>query len=80
MKFLIILFALALLVFLIIRPFVQIISRSGGNIKSRKKAPDNIEEMCQCAHCGVYVSSSESLISNGLYFCSKDCLKNGEKR
>ena len=70
MKFLIILFALALLAYMIARPFIR---GSGG--KKSKKEQENVEEMHQCAHCGVYVSNTESILADGMYFCSKDCLK-----
>lgn len=77
MKILIILFALAVLVYVIVRPFLK------ANMSKRERESQenqgNIEEMCQCAHCGVYASCTESILSNGLYFCSKECLKKGAK-
>ncbi|WP_334087544.1 PP0621 family protein [Helicobacter typhlonius] len=72
MKFLIILFALALLAYMIARPFIR--------RQWWQKEQENVEEMHQCAHCGVYVSNTESILADGMYFCSKDCLKKGVKQ
>lgn len=33
------------------------------------------EEMVECPKCGTYVSKSEAILSNGKYYCSKECLK-----
>lgn len=68
MKFLIILLALLALAYLILRPLLKAQAHRG-----------DIEEMLECAHCGVYVSRQESLRSNGKHFCSKECLEKGEK-
>lgn len=34
------------------------------------------EEMVECPTCNTYVSQSESILSNGKFYCSKDCLNN----
>lgn len=37
---------------------------------------DNDEsEMIECGSCKIYVSKDEAILSNGKYFCSKECLK-----
>ncbi|WP_295700744.1 PP0621 family protein [Helicobacter mastomyrinus] len=77
MKFLIILFALALFAFMMVRPLLK---GSGKSAKKPKKTQDDIEEMCQCTHCGVYASVRESFLADGLYFCSKKCLEKGAKQ
>ena len=41
--------------------------------KKKKTALDD-EEMVQCEHCSVYVALEETLISNGKYYCSQECL------
>ncbi len=46
------------------------------NISNRKKENDSIEDiMVECPSCGTYVSKKEGILSNGKYFCSKECLK-----
>ena len=68
MKFLVILVALLALAYLILRPLLK-----------TNKTHNGIEEMQECACCGVYVSVNESFASNGKYFCSKECLQKGVK-
>ena len=41
-----------------------------------KKKKDKIEDiMEECPTCGTFVSKKEAILSNGRYFCSKECLK-----
>ncbi|XPV70272.1 MAG: PP0621 family protein [Halarcobacter sp.] len=40
-----------------------------------KKEDEKIEDiMVECPSCGTYVSKKEAIISNGKFFCSKECL------
>ncbi len=32
------------------------------------------EELISCPSCGMYISKDEAILSNGKYFCSKECL------
>ena len=48
--------------------------------ESPKKAPgakksEEVDEMVECSRCGVYVEIHEAILSNGKYYCSKECLK-----
>ncbi len=51
--------------------------------KSRKvdKKDDKLisDEMIECPACGVFTSQKEMILSNGRFFCSKECLKKGVK-
>lgn len=72
MKVLIILFALAVLAFIITCPLIR------QSIKRQKRGQEGIEgieEMYPCAHCGTYVAKSQALLANGACYCSKECLK-----
>jgi len=40
--------------------------------KESKKA--DAEEMVECASCGVYAEVEECILSNGKYYCSRECL------
>ena len=42
--------------------------------KKQKKKDDAIDEMVECAHCGVYVTLNEAILSNGKYYCSRECI------
>lgn len=33
-----------------------------------------VDSMVECKTCKTFVSQSESILSNGSYFCSKECL------
>jgi len=42
--------------------------------ESTKKKPE-ANDLVECATCGVYSDIGESLLSNGKYYCSKECLQ-----
>jgi uncharacterized protein len=42
--------------------------------KTQNKNSD-VEDMVECAKCGVYVEIKEAILSNGKYYCSDKCLK-----
>ncbi|MBT3281118.1 MAG: hypothetical protein HOF69_02015 [Campylobacteraceae bacterium] len=45
-----------------------------ANIKDDKYK--NISDtMVECPSCNVFVSKNEAILSNGQYYCSKECLK-----
>lgn len=42
-----------------------------------KKDDEKIEDiMVECPTCSTYVSKKEAILSNGHFYCSKDCLIN----
>ncbi len=43
----------------------------------KKDRKDKNEEiMVECPRCSTFVSKEEAILSNGRYFCSKECLLN----
>jgi uncharacterized protein len=46
--------------------------------KDIKNRNDEIieDEMVECPTCKTYVSQKEAIVSNGKFYCSKDCLIN----
>lgn len=51
-------------------------------IKKRAKVPGDTKkdelkssDMVECATCGIYCALDETIVSNGKYYCSKECLK-----
>ncbi|RXK06203.1 PP0621 family protein [Halarcobacter bivalviorum] len=47
------------------------------SVNNKSKENEKIEDvMVECPTCSTYVSKKEAIISNGKYFCSKDCLLN----
>ena len=41
-----------------------------------KKNEKIVDEMVECPSCKTYVSQKEAFLSNGKFYCSKECLKN----
>ncbi|OPX27851.1 MAG: hypothetical protein B1H07_00195 [Campylobacteraceae bacterium 4484_166] len=44
------------------------------NSIGKKKQDNMIETMQECQNCKTLVSKDEAILSNGRYFCSKECL------
>ncbi len=43
----------------------------------KKENNEKIEDiMVECPGCSIFVSKKEAILSNGRYFCSKECLSN----
>lgn len=40
----------------------------------KKKDIKYEDEMVECPTCGTYISTKESILSNGKHYCSKECL------
>jgi len=45
------------------------------NIRDQKKNEEITDTMVECPKCGTYTSKDDAILSNGKYFCSKECLK-----
>ena len=43
--------------------------------KNESKKSEEVDEMVECSRCGVYVEIEEAIVSNGRYYCSKECLR-----
>ena len=44
------------------------------DIKRKKKNEEITDTMTACPKCGTYTSKDDAILSNGKYFCSKECL------
>jgi len=44
------------------------------NQNKKKDIKKDSETMVECQKCGTFISANEALISNGKYFCSKECV------
>lgn len=40
----------------------------------KKKDIKYEDDMLECPTCQTYISTKESILSNGKFYCSKDCL------
>jgi len=41
---------------------------------SKEKVKPKANDMVECNNCALYCEVSESILSNGKYFCSKECV------
>ena len=44
-------------------------------LKNKDKYEEITDTLVECPTCGTYVSKDEAILSNGKYFCSRECLK-----
>lgn len=49
---------------------------SSGNSSQNHELTDN--DMVECSTCKLYVEVNEAILSNGKYYCSKECLRNAK--
>ncbi len=45
-------------------------------VKTNKKDEKIEDIMVECPTCGTFVSKKEAILSNGQFYCSKECLMN----
>ena len=63
--------AFALVIF-----FIYIVFFKKSRDKNIKDKYNNITDtMVECPKCQTYVAKDDAILSNGKYFCSKECLK-----
>ena len=45
--------------------------------KLRKKVDEQnkVDELVECQKCGTFCSRKDTILSNGKYYCSQECLK-----
>ncbi len=74
MQYVIIAGLIAIIYFVYFREKPQKASRS----KKEKHTNEQANEMTQCSACGVYSELGDSILSNGKYYCSNECLQKGK--
>ncbi|WP_428738306.1 PP0621 family protein [Sulfurimonas sp.] len=57
--------------------FMFIKKKPISSTKDSKDTKPQPNDMIECSSCGVYVEISESILSNGKYYCSKECVQKG---
>ncbi|MDD2652501.1 MAG: PP0621 family protein [Sulfurimonas sp.] len=67
-KVLLVVGVIALVYFMFIKKRPQM---QGDEKKDKPKSSDMVE----CATCGIYCALDDTIISNGKYYCSKECLE-----
>ncbi len=71
-KWLFVLGVIAVVYFMFIKKSVPQKTKSDQDTKPPQ---GDVEEMVECSRCGIYVEIDEAILSNGKYYCSKECLK-----
>lgn len=54
--------------------FMFIKKRPQVQSDTKKDAPKS-SDMVECATCGIYCALDDTIVSNGKYYCSKECLE-----
>jgi uncharacterized protein len=69
-------FKLLAIVAVLFLVYILFFKKSREEIVNKRKKYDEItDDMIECAKCGTFVSQNEAILSNGKYYCSKECLK-----
>ena len=50
------------------------VERSAPKSKRKKEQKTEVNDMVECASCGVYSQLSDSILSGSKYYCSTECL------
>jgi uncharacterized protein len=61
---------LAVVIFLV---YIVFFKKSREN-NIQKRNNEKIDTMCECPACGTFVTKDDAVLSNGKYYCSKECL------
>ncbi len=72
LKFLLIAAVIAAVYFMFFK--TKTLTKSTDTKEPKPKNPE-VNDMIECATCGVYVEVKEAILSNGKYYCSRECLK-----
>ena len=63
--------AVILIIFLI---YILLFKKNREKEISKKNNEKITDEMVECPTCKTYVSQKEAILSNGKFYCSKECL------
>ena len=68
MSRLLFLFAIAVIVYLLLKSFRN---RMSGKNAPGENPPGQAEDMVRCVHCGVHLPKHESILVDNKFYCSK---------
>ena len=54
------------------KPETKVSKKASKTTKNTKQT--DADEMVECATCGIYAEVEECILSNGRYYCSRECL------
>lgn len=64
-----------LLVIAVIGIIYIIFFKKKSATKSLKEKEQKANDMVECSVCGVYSELDDSILSNGKYYCSEECVR-----
>ena len=74
-KWLLVIGVIGAIYYLFIKKSAPSVAKKSPKKDDRDRNTEDVEEMIECSRCGVYVEIEEAILSNGRYYCSKECLK-----
>ncbi len=66
---------IAVVIFLVYIVFFKKNRESINKSNNKDKNEEITDVLVECPKCSTFVSKDEAILSNGKYFCSKECLK-----
>ena len=77
LKLLLIIVVIATVYFLFIKkkPIRNTSKKSDTKNKNKDETKQQSNEMIECTTCGIYCELDDTIISNGKYYCSTECLE-----
>ena len=54
--------------------YIVFFKNSRENSINKKDKIDEVDTMFECPSCKTYIAKDEAILSNGKYYCSKECL------
>jgi len=54
--------------------YIVFFKKSRENSINKKDKIDEVDTMFECPSCKTYIAKDEAILSNGKYYCSKECL------
>lgn len=75
LKILLLVGIIAIVYFIFIKKPSQLQKSNQDDRDAKKKDEAQSNEMVECSTCKIYCELDDALLSNGKYYCSKECLE-----
>ena len=70
------LLVLGLVIYVVYIMFFKTKEVSGAKPKQQKSNTDTeVNDLIRCESCGVYMELDDAIVSNGKYYCSRECIQ-----
>lgn len=66
-----------IIVAIIIGVYIFFVKKKPLNKSTKDKGQLSSNDMVECSSCGIYCEVTDAILSNGKYYCSKECQKRG---